>query len=88
LVVSIGGTPHLNQGDKMRTITQLQQSAINPTGMYLEVPDITQEEIDNAVLNGAKLCSNTTSKWLVIYFYKEGSNIPYASQQLVIYHNR
>lgn len=77
-----------NKGHNMRTITQLQQSAINPTGMYLEVPDITQEEIDNAVLNGAKLCSNTTSKWLLIHLYKEGSNIPHASQQLIIYHNK
>ena len=72
----------------MRTIQQLQHAAINPTGMYLEVPDITNEEIDNAILNGAKLCSNSTSKWLVIYKYKEGCTIPYASQQLIIYHNR
>lgn len=72
----------------MRTLKQLQQSAINPTGMYLEIPDITQEEIDSAVLNGAKLCSNSTSKWLVVYIYKEGHDLPHASQQLVIYHNR
>ena len=72
----------------MRTIQQLQATAINPTGMYLEIPDIITEEIDNAILSGAKLCSNSTSKWLVVYKYKEGSTIPYASQQLIIYHNR
>ena len=72
----------------MRTLKQLTRSAINPTGMYLEIPDITQEEIDNAVADGAKLCQNSTSKWLVIYFYRKGKSIPYASQQLIIYHNR
>ena len=66
----------------MKTIKKLQDKAIN-NGMYLEVK-ATEEEIAQAVAEGAKLCTNHTNKWLVVYFYTPGKLIPYASQQLVL----
>ena len=67
----------------MRTLTELQQSA-ESNGSYLELLNVTQEEIDNAVKEGAKLCANGNNEWLVVYYFKEGHDLPYASQQLVI----
>ena len=67
----------------MRTLTELQQSA-KSNGRYLEISNVTQEEIANAVNEGAKLCSNSTHEWLNIHYYTEGCDLPSSWQQLVI----
>ena len=67
----------------MRTLTELQQSA-KSNGRYLEISNVTQEEIANAVNEGAKLCSNSTHEWVNIHYYSEGCDLPSSWQQLVI----
>lgn len=67
----------------MRTLKELQQSA-KSNGSYLEISNVTQEEITNAVNEGAKFCSNSTHEWLNIHYYTEGCDLPHSWQQLVI----
>ena len=67
----------------MRALKELQQSA-KSNGCYLEISNVTPEEITNAVNEGAKLCSNSTHEWLNIHYYREGCDLPSSWQQLVI----
>ena len=67
----------------MRTLKGLQQSA-KSNGRYLEISNVTQEEITNAVNEGAKFCSNSTHEWLNIHYYTEGCALPHSWQQLII----